>query len=239
MNGSGSADAMKNLLHLHKATELHLVLETEHWLAVADEIRQGRCNVQTLTLTMLLDIRSETTEAVKGVASAIQLDCNLENLTLEIKNGFTDEEGVALAEALTVNTTLRMINLVDYSPPDEVRNEATLGAPAYKALAAMLRVNTNLVLELPIFEIADSDEIILESWKQMHIEKRLNKVGRGKLLASKQTTKGEWVDALHELSSDDVYPEPEDDDDDDLAEVLRITCLFSLLRLNPSVVCTP
>jgi hypothetical protein len=245
MTANGSADAMKTLLHLHKATELHLVLatelqlvlETEHWLAVADEIRQGRCNVQTLTLTMLQDMRSETTEAVKAVASAIQLDCNLEDLTLEIKNGFTDEEGLALAEALTVNTTLRMIKLAVYFPYNEVRNEATLGAPAYKAFAAMLRVNTNLVLELPEFEFAGADERLLESRKQMHIEQRLNKVGRGKLLASKQTTKEEWVDALHELSSDDVDDEPEDVDDE--PEALRISCLFSLLRLNPSVVCMP
>jgi hypothetical protein len=37
-----SADVTKNLLQLHLATELHLVLGTDHWLAVADEIRQGR-----------------------------------------------------------------------------------------------------------------------------------------------------------------------------------------------------
>jgi hypothetical protein len=238
MIANGSADAMKSLLHLHKATELHLVLETEHWLAMADEIRQGRCNVQTLTLTMLQDIRSEATEAIQAVASAIRLDCNLEDLTLEIKNGFTDEEGVALAEALTVNTTLRIINLAVYSPSNEVHNEFELGVPAYKAFATMLRVNTNLVLALPEFDTSDADEMLLESWKQMHIEQRLNDVGRGKLLASKQTTKEEWVNALHELSSDDVYDEPEDDDDD-LVEALRITCLFSLLRLNPSVVCMP
>jgi hypothetical protein len=49
MTEKGSADAVKRLLYLHTTTELHLILETEHWfLAVADEIRQGRCNVQIM-----------------------------------------------------------------------------------------------------------------------------------------------------------------------------------------------
>jgi hypothetical protein len=47
-----SADAMKNLLQLQSTTALCLVLEKENWLAVTDEIRRGRCNVQTLTLTL-------------------------------------------------------------------------------------------------------------------------------------------------------------------------------------------
>jgi hypothetical protein len=231
----GSADAMANLLHLNTATELHLVLQTEHWLAVANEIREGRCNVQALTLTLLEDTRSEATEAIKAVARAIQLDQldhNLEELMLEIKNGITDEEGVILAEALTVNTTLRRVDLAIYSPYDDMRNAARLGAPAYKAFAAMLRINTNLVLELPELEYAGADETLLdlESWKHMHIEQRLNAVGRGRLLASKQTTKEEWVDALYVLSSNDV---------DALRISCSISCLFSLLRLNPSVVCMP
>jgi hypothetical protein len=66
----------KNLLQLQKATELRLVLEKGYWLAVTDEIRRGRCNVQALGLVMLhgTSTRSEATEAVKGVASAIRLD---------------------------------------------------------------------------------------------------------------------------------------------------------------------
>jgi hypothetical protein len=48
-----SDDAMQNLLQLGPAADLRLVLERDHWLAVTDEIRQGRCNVQRLTLAML------------------------------------------------------------------------------------------------------------------------------------------------------------------------------------------
>jgi hypothetical protein len=52
-------------------------------------------------------------------------------------------------------------------------------------------------------------------------------VGRGRSLASILTTREEWVDALHELNSRDV----------DDPRAFRGCCLYSLLRLNPSVVC--
>jgi hypothetical protein len=45
MNTCADADALRNLLHLPTAPYLpfQLILKTtEHWLAVADEIRQGR-----------------------------------------------------------------------------------------------------------------------------------------------------------------------------------------------------
>jgi hypothetical protein len=53
MSKCASVDAVKNLQQMRPATELHLVVETDHWLAVADEIRHGRCNVQKLSLSML------------------------------------------------------------------------------------------------------------------------------------------------------------------------------------------
>jgi hypothetical protein len=229
MTKCASADTRKNLLQLHSATNLRIVLETDLWLAVADEIRRGRCNVQTLTLSLLQAPRSEAAAAVKAVASAIQLDCNLERLYLQMDNGFTDEAGVALAEALTVNKNLRKLHLsvkkfVHHS--HQVQNKATLGTQSYEAFTSMLRVNTSLVLELPPLDIAVRDERLFESCGQMRIEQRLNKVGRGKLLSSSQTTKEEWVDALHELSSNEV----------DESDAFRLSCIISLFRLNPEVV---
>jgi hypothetical protein len=41
---SASADAMKTLLQLQNIY-LILILNTKHWSAVADGIRQGRCNI--------------------------------------------------------------------------------------------------------------------------------------------------------------------------------------------------
>jgi hypothetical protein len=126
---------------------------------------------------------------------------------------------VALAKALTVNKTLRKIDLHHC--------EATLGAQAYEAFSAMLRVNTNLVLKLPPFGPDGADERLNGSRKQMRIELRLNQVGRGRLLASRQTTREEYVDALNELNSYNVDESP----------AFQVSCLYSLLRLNPSIVC--
>jgi hypothetical protein len=103
-----------------------------------------------------------------------------------MEDGFTDEAGVALAEALTVNDTLRKISLYDiFRRTHPVQNRFNLGAPAYEAFSIMLRVNINLVLELPPYEPAGADERLRQSRKQMCIEQRLNEVGRGRLLASR------------------------------------------------------
>jgi hypothetical protein len=215
MTNCASADARKNLLQLHSATDLRLVLETKHWLAVADEIRQGRCNVQRLTLAMFQGAISEATEAVQALASAIQLDCNLEHLALEMENLLTDKAGVALAEALMVNSSLRTITLI----------EVTLGAQVYEAFSDMLRVNTSLIVEHPPFEPAGADERLCESHKQLVIEQRLNKVGRGRLMVSHEATKEEWLDALHELNSYNVAD----------SHAFQVSCLYSLLHLNPNI----
>ena len=135
---------------------------------------------------------------------------------------------------MTINKTLRVITLSDI----------TLGAKAYEVFAAMLRVNTSLVLEVPQVPLfrtpVAGDEILLEFRKQMLIEQRLNKVGRGKRLASRQTTKEEWVDALHKLNftqfNDSPPIGPYNTND---SPAFRVSCLYSLIRLNPSVVCMP
>jgi hypothetical protein len=217
-----SAGTMKNLLQLRQATKLHLVLETDQWLAVADEIRRGRCNVQRLTLGMVRGATLDATEAVKAVASAIQLDRNLEYLYLQIENGFTDEAGVALAEALTVNATLRMITVSVINPSP---NTHALGVQSYEAFTDMLRINTSLVMELLPFEIDGGDERLDDSYNQMRIEQRLNKVGRGRLLASRQTPREDYVDALNELNSYHVDDSP----------AFQVSCLYSLLGLHPAV----
>jgi hypothetical protein len=217
---------VRSLLQLPMVKVLLLILETEQWFAVADEIRQGRCHVKNLALGMVQSSSAEATEAVKALASAIRLDRNLEHLTLRMENGFTDEAGVALAEALTVNKTLRIVKVGDTLRPDyHVRNKDKLGAPTYEALSAMLRVNTGIRVGLPKSSSAGSDERLRESRRQMIIEQRLNLVGRGKLLESSQNLKEEWVNALHELNAANASP----------AHI--VSCQYSLLRLNPAAVC--
>jgi hypothetical protein len=225
MTESASTDAIRNLLQLPTDTVLSLALTPDHWLAVADEIRLGRCLIKNLHLCMLQGARSWGTEAVKAVASAIPEDYHLESLTLKMEDGFTDEAGVALAEALEINKDLLLLVLDDsLFASIHVRTKASLGAQAYEAFGTMLRVNTSIKLTLPTFDDDVGDERDIEHFKQMRIEQRLNKVGRGILLTSSQMPREEWVDALQELNA------PNDD------ERFEVSCLYSLLRLNPSVV---
>jgi hypothetical protein len=138
----------------------------------------------------------------------MRLDCNLEDLYPQmLEDGLTDKAGVALAEALTVNKTLCKINLSTTVPPSQpVRNKAaaTIGAQAYVAFSTMMHANTSIVLKLPPFENAGTDERLRESQDQLRIKQLLNNVGRGRILASNQTTREQWFDALNELNSENV-----------------------------------
>jgi hypothetical protein len=150
----------------------------------------------------------------------------LGHLTLKMTNDFTNEAGVELAEAFTVNKTLRNITLsIDTeSPSRQVQDTDAMSARTYEAFRAMLRVNTSLKLVLPPFDDATSDQRLVDSRNQMHIDQRLNHIGRGRLLSSSQTPRKEWVDALNELNSCSINESPE----------IIVSCLYSLLRLNPA-----
>jgi hypothetical protein len=142
----------------------------------------------------------------------------------QMEDGFTDEAGVALADALTSNKTLHELKLNDnLFARNAVDTKASLGAQAYKAFGAMLRVNTCIKLDLPVLDADVVDQRLVDSRNQMLIEQRLNAIGRGKLLASSQTPKEKWVNALQELNT------PNGDD------LFEVGCQYSLLRLNPSV----
>jgi hypothetical protein len=235
-----SADALEDLLQLtNTSLDLTLALTPDHWLAVADGIRQGRCNLLSLTLIMLQGTSPNATEAeaVKEVASAIQTDRHLTFLYLQLENGFTDEAGVALAAALTVNKTLFKLAL---SSTKSVRigimpNTAALGAPAYEAFSAMLRVNTSLRLILPPFETDGTNDRLCESREQLRIEQRLNQVGRlfnssdksaAQRLNQTPRQREQWIGALHELSSGNVDDSPN----------FQVSCLYSVLRSDPTTV---
>jgi hypothetical protein len=225
MTTCASADALRNLLHLPTVSYLHfqLVLNTEHWLAVADEIHQGRCALKILTLAVIQCESAEATEAIEAIASAIRRDRNLLGLRLQMENGFTDEAGMALAGALAVNKTLKKVILVDIVCTNrQVPNKATLGVRAYEAFSDMLRVNTSLNLELPPLVTSGGDEMLLQHFNQMRIELCLNKVGSGKLLASDQMMRAAWVDALRDLNAANTDDTP----------AFQASCLYSFLRLN-------
>jgi hypothetical protein len=63
---------------------------------------------------MFRSARFEATKAVNAVARMIRWDRHLEPHELHIEDGFTDEAGVALAEALPINKTIRRLRLCSY-----------------------------------------------------------------------------------------------------------------------------
>jgi hypothetical protein len=215
-----SADAIRNLLHLRQGTILHLEIEPDHWMTVAEEILQGRCRVRGLVLEMYRGSSERDTAAVKAIAEAIRRDDNLEGLFLIMRrsSNFSNDAIVALAEALTVNTRLHVVRLHD---------TYGLGAPAYEAFGAMHRVNTNISLELSPYVNDIGDERRLELYNQMRIEQRLNSAGRGTLLSVDHSPREEWVHALHELNATNANANE--------SPAFEISCLYSLLRLNPNV----
>ena len=62
----------------------------------------------------------------------------------------------------------------------------------------------------------------------MRIEQRLNEVGRGDLMAVDQMEQEKWFKALDKLNPGNV----------DESSAFNLSCLYSLLRLNPAV-CDP
>jgi hypothetical protein len=210
-----------------------LDLKTTEWEAVAEQLGQDSCRIiQTLKLSTL---RCPYSGAV-ALARVLGQNRHLESLTLQIGTGFTDDVGVALAETLEVNTTLQELVLVEQWDHGIVTVD-NMCIPAYQALRKMLRVNTSVVLKLPVrLDVTDHrwiDDPPTDSarpyYDRMRIEMRLNAAGRGRLmLAGSQVSRAAWVNTLHELIAQ------EDDDNHDVDD-LRVDCLYTLLKLNPSL----
>jgi len=174
----------------------------ESWLLLNEEIRQGRCHIKNLILTrasMELSRESlnldDVTNNLKIMASTIAQNRTVELILLypPKPKGVTNEGGVAFAEALQVNTTLRKLTLVG-TTVDKIFDK-----DAYKAFAEMLQVNRGIELMLPP-PVNGADEETQTQYGRMCIEHWLNKdSGLGDLLDSNQTTRDDWVDALRKL----------------------------------------
>jgi hypothetical protein len=220
--------AVRELLVRAPAVLTYLDLKaTDCWEVVAEIIGQESCMIQTLKLSTLRCPGGGSAGAV-SLARAVGLNRHIQSLTLRVGTGFTDVLGVALAQALQVNTTLRELILVDQWDYG-FRTTDHMNIAAYQALRNMLRVNTSVVLKVPALDCRwspDLADIVRPYYDRMLIEMRLNAAGRGGLmLVGSQASRAAWVNTLHELNAQ------EKNDDDDL----QVDCLFTLLKLNPSI----
>ena len=198
----------------------YLDLKTTEWEVVAEMFGQESCCIQTLKLSTLRCPGS----GGEALARAVGQNRHLQSLTLRVGTGFTDALGVALAQALQVNTTLKELVMVDQWDYG-FRTTDHMNISAYQALRNMLRVNTNVVLQVPDLDARwspDLVDMVRPHYDRMLIEMRLNAAGRGGLMLGSQASKAAWVKTLHELIV-------QDDD------VLQVDCLYTLLKLNPSI----
>jgi hypothetical protein len=209
-----------------------LILEggVDSWLVIADEIRNGFFRPETLVLVRTTASSAfETAEAIQVILGAIECNSSLRKLSLYSTTGFSDEMGVALAKALTVNTTMVWIDLQNtYTTSNSAYHPSqppnTLGAEAYKEFIAMLKINMNVRLKLPNLKSdADSETRVQQSL--MRIESNLNEAYCGSLVTSNQTTREEWVNALQRLN---------DSCKNDGAS-FHLSCVYSMLQRNPSL----
>jgi hypothetical protein len=214
-----------------------LILEggVDSWLVIADEIRNGFFRPETLVLVRTTASSAfETTEAIQVMIGAIECNSSLRKLSLYSTTGFSDEMGVTLAKALTVNTTMAQICLrntckASNSAYHSSQPPNTLGAEAYKAFIAMLKINMNIRLKLPNLESdADSETRVQQSL--MRIERNLNEAYCGSLVASNQTTREEWVNALQRLNDS-----CEKNEINCGTGSFHLSCVYSMLQLNPGL----
>jgi len=226
-----TAGDIQSLVRSPRLKLLELKGRVDSWLVIADEIRNGRIQLEELVLVRtMVSSASETAEAIESITSAIEYDSSLRSLILRSPTGFTDEMGVALAMALTVNTSLNRIQLQDgYKRSDgrqPLHPPQSLGAETYKAFATLSKTRAGkITLGLPSPR-SDANDETRKQWDLLRIEDSLNRAGVGKLVASNQPTWEEWIHALDALNGNN-----EDED----SHKFLLSCLYSMLQLNPSI----
>lgn len=199
-----------------------LDLKTTEWESVAEVIGQDACRIKTLKLSTLRCPGS----GAEALARVVGQNRHLQSLTLRVGTGFTDALGVALAQALQANTTLRELALVDQWDYG-FRTTDHMNVSSYQALRKMLRVNTSVILKVPALDFrwsSDLVDIVRPYYDRMRIEMRLNAAGRGGLMLGSQAARAAWMNTLYELIT-----QAQVNDD------LQVDCLYTLLKLNPSI----
>ena len=132
-----------------------------------------------------LDDNEFNDECSKVVAETVKLNSSLTSLYMPCSK-FTDVGLVQLAESLSVNTTLKKVEI-------SVSNK--IGQQGIAALTEMLDKNYELERL-----VVDSSEKSIKSKIEYYM--RLNAVGRGPLINSGQANRVEWVNMLVSVRDD-------------------------------------
>jgi hypothetical protein len=155
----------------------------EQLLLIATGLRENH-GLETFVLPGLsnLDLSYECSSAI---ADTLKMNTTMHSLYLPCSR-FTDDGLIMLAESLTVNTTLKKV---------EIGVSDQIGSHGMAALTQMLEKNYELERL-----IVDSAEKSIKGKIEYYM--RLNAVGRGPLLSSGQANRVEWVNMLISVHDD-------------------------------------
>jgi hypothetical protein len=144
-----------------------------------------------------------------AIANLIQVNTTLQNLHLP-KSEFTDRGIAALAEALTINTTLRKCEI------GVAENDQCITQQSVQAIQNMLEQNYGL------------QKLIVKNLEMQQLAEfysKLNGLGRAEILQTNDVR--DWIEAITKITT------TENDDDDDHG----LDALYYFVRSNPGFLC--
>jgi hypothetical protein len=157
-------------------------ISNEHVVSMAEALAQ---NTGLETLVLPCPAQDLSVESCKAISQALQLNKTLVTLNLP-RSILTDEGLTHIAEGLTMNTTLKKI---------EVGVSKSIGEKGTDALEEMLEKN----YELQRLVVSSAEKGVKE---KVEFYMRLNEVGRGSLLRDGKATREQWVEMLSTVTND-------------------------------------
>ena len=157
-------------------------IENEHIVRMAQGLAH---NTSLETLVLPCPATDLSLEACKAISHALQTNTTLVTFNLPRSN-LSDQGIVQLAQGLTINKTLRKI---------EVGVSKTVGNEGIEALTDMLERN----YQLERVVVSSADQSIKQKTEYYM---RLNEVGRGKILQNGNATREQWVEILIACADD-------------------------------------
>lgn len=151
-------------------------IENDHVILFAEALERNK-SLETLVLPCPADDLS--VESCAALSKSLQTNSTLITLTLPRSN-LSDDGLLHIAEGLTVNTTLKKI---------EVGVSKDLSQKGLDALTYMLESN----MELERLVVSSAEKSIKD---KVEYYMRLNEVGRGLLLRDGNATREQWVEML-------------------------------------------
>lgn len=191
---------------------------------VAHEIEQIRCSIPTLNLSSAV---SATANGMVSLAESLKTNSSLKSLRMCTKFE-NDEAIIAFADALKTKRTLQKIHISGWGLRDLFPQK-----PCYVAFSKMLQVNFDIEASLRFDSGLRSPEFV-PCKRDMEIQKRLNRCGRGRLFVE-GCSRADWVEALIRNNESGGGEMENWEGTKTTTGDLAWDCLYWLIKSNPLV----